>query len=205
MARNARTNLQSARRTLSRLALERKRTVVALGLSAIMAIMWVRVLLGQKPDSAAAGPEPVQQGAAQQERPALVRLIELPKVPGRNDCIHRDFFAAQNRAYFQPNGARRVSTDAEVQIVSSGHAREVIQRVAQRLKLEAVLWSEDPGKDPQVFINDRLLRTGEKLTVTDGTDSIEFEVLQIQESSVLIGSGGTRLTLKLAQYFDVNR
>lgn len=197
--------MQSAGRALSRLALDRKRTVVALGLSAAMVIMWVRVLLGQKPDSAAAGPEPTQQGTAQREPPALVRFIELPKLPGRNDSIHRDFFAAQNRAYFQPNGTRRASTDAEVQVVSSGHAREVIQRVAQKLKLEAVLWSEDPAKDPQVFINDRLLRAGEKLTVGDGADSIEFEVLQIRESSVLIGSGGTRLTLKLAQYFDVNR
>lgn len=170
-----------------------------------MAIMWVRVLLGQKPDSAAAGPEPVQQGATQQEHPAPVCFVELPKRPGRHDSIHRDFFAAQNRAYFQPNGARRASTDTEVQIVSSGHAREVIQRVAQRLKLEAVLWSEDPREDPQVFINDRLLRAGEKLIVRDGADSIEFEVLQIHEGSVLIASGGTRLTLKLAQYFDVNR
>ncbi len=197
--------MQSAGRLLNRLALDHKKTVVALGLSAITVIMWVRVLLGQKPESAAAGPEAVSPGTAQQEPPALVRFIELPKLPGRHDAIHRDFFAVQNRAYFQPNGARNASTDAEVHIVSSDQAREVIQRVAQRLKLEAVLWSEDPGKDPQVFVNDRLLRAGEKLTVRDGADSIEFEVLRIYEGSVLMGCGGTRLTLKLAQYLDVNR
>lgn len=197
--------MQSASRLLNRLALDRRRTVVALGLSAIMVIMWVRVLLGQKPESAAAGPELAQLEMVQQAPPVLVRFIELPKLPGRNDSIHRDFFAVQNRAYFQPKGAWNTSTDAEVQIVSSDHAREVIQRVAQRLKLEAVLWSDDPGKAPQVFINDRLLRTGEKLTVKDGATSIEFEVLQIYDGSVLMGSGGTRLTLKLAQYLDVNK
>jgi len=197
--------MQSAGRILNRLASDRKKTVLALGLIAIMAIMWVRVLLGQKPDSAAAAPGPVPPEAAQQEPPAQVRFVELPKLPGRNDSIHRDFFAVQNRAYFQPNDAQNASTDTEVHVVSPGHATEVITRVAQRLKLEAVLWSENPGKDPQVFINDRLLRAGDKLTVTEGADSVDFEVLRIDESSVLVGSGGAQLTLKLAQYLEVNK
>jgi hypothetical protein len=77
----------------------------------------------------------------------------------------------------------------------------VIRRAAQKLKLEAVLWNENP----RAFINDRLLGLGDRVTVKEGTTSFEFEVLRIHENSVLVGCAGTQLTLKLAQYLDVDK
>jgi hypothetical protein len=202
MGRSRRINVPAAGRILDHLAMDRKRTVVVFGLVAVLAIMWIRVLLGRTPGTAAAAPKPASPTASEPAGPRSVRFVELPKLPGRHDAIYRDFFAAQERPYFRPAaGARDPSADAEVHVVSSDHAQEVIRRVAQRLKLEAVLRNENP----RAFINDRLLGLGDKITVKEGTNSFEFEVLRIYENSVLLGCTGTQLTLKLAQYLDVSK
>jgi len=202
MAHSRRTRVQSAGRILDHLVMDRKKTVVVFGLLAVMAIMWGRVLLGHKPGSAAAANDPASQAASPSAAPLPVRFVELPKQPGRNDSIDRNFFTVQDRAYFRPNaGARDTSTDPEVHVISPDHVQEVIRRAAQKLKLEAVLWNENP----RAFINDRLLSLGDKITVKEGTTPFEFEVLRIYENSVLVGCAGTQLTLKLAQYLDVDK
>jgi hypothetical protein len=76
----------------------------------------------------------------------------------------------------------------------------VIARVAQRLKLEAVLES---GK-PQIFANNKLLYVGDTLALKNGTDTYVFEVVQIEADSVLVRCREQELTLKLAQSTDVN-
>jgi hypothetical protein len=194
MVRSRKTNIGPAGRLLGRLMAGGKKTAVALGLISIMAIMWARVLMGHKPGVAAAGEAPAPVAARPEPAPAL-RLVPLSRVAGRNDSIYRDFFVMQNRACFQPTGgARGTGTDPEVRVIGTNHAQEVVHRVASKLKLEAVLhWSVDP----QVFLNDRLLRAGDKLTVREGADSVEFEVLRIYENSVLVASGGTQLMLKV--------
>lgn len=69
------------------------------------------------------------------------------------------------------------------------------------MKLAAVSLSENP----QAFINDQLLRVGDRLTLKEGAKVIEFEVLRIYENSVLVGCEDTQLTLKLAQSLEVNK
>jgi hypothetical protein len=187
---------------LGHLAKDRKKTVMAVSLFAIMAVMWVRVLTNKKPAPVAAGPASPdsQQGSTE---PALnVRLVELPNLPGRNDYINRDFFAARDWAPFRQDAhAPDSGTETEVHVVSPNHVQEVAVRIAQKLTLEAVLWN----KNPHAFVNDQLLGVGDKLTVTDGTDTCEFEVLQIDEDSVLVRCNETQLTLKLTQYLDVRK
>jgi hypothetical protein len=204
MAHSKKTNVPSAGRVLNHLVFDGKKTVAALALMGVMAVMWVRVLTGHKPGAAAARPTARPETAAS-ETPPRVRFVELPRQPGRHDTIERDFFAVQDRASFQLHGAHPTGTEPEVRVTAVDHAQEVIHRVAQRMKLGAVLWSEDRREDPQAFINDRLLRIGDRFTLKDGTDSVEFEVLRIYDNSVLVGSDGVQLTLKIAQGFDVNQ
>ncbi len=187
---------------LDRLRTGGKKTVVACALVSLMLFMWARVLIGHRPAAV---------GAASASRPAAtvagtaaakVTFVELPKTPGQHDAIARDFFAASEGSFIRRNTAdRNTGTDKEVPIVSSYNVQEVIQRVARKLKLEAVLWSESP----RAFLNDQLLSVGGKLTVKDGTASFEFEVLQIYLDSVLVACEDMQLTLKLAQNLDVNR
>ena len=128
-----------------------------------------------------------------------VKLVELPKLPGRHDGIQEDFFVTKDRAYFRRNAAgRNTGIDQEVPVVSSNYAQEVIQRLTQTVKLEAVLWSESP----RAFVNDQLLSVGNKLTVKIGTEVFEVEVLQIYVDSVRVGCDGIQLTLGLAQELE---
>lgn len=201
MGHNRTTSLRSARAVLDHLAGNGKKTVLALALMVFMGLLWIRVLTGQKPRSVVAAPEPTLNERAESETPLKVQFIELPKISGRNDSIYRDFFAIQGRTYFRPNDMPKTGTETEVRVTTPGHAQEVIRRIAERLKLEAVLWSENP----QAFVNDRLLKVGDTLPVKEGTKTFNFEVLQINQNSVLVGYEGTQLTLKLAQFVEVNK
>lgn len=188
--------MSPAGRILDRLRMSGRKTAVACALVSIMLFMWVRVLIGHRPAAAAAAPPPKQVETPAGTAPVKVTLVELPKTPGQHDAIARDFFAAPDGSYARRNAAgRNTGTEKEVPVTSSSNAQEVIQRVAQTLKLDAVFLRENP----EAFLNDQLLRVGNKLTVKDGAASYEFEVLQIYMDSVLVECQGIQLRLKLAQ------
>jgi sRNA-binding protein len=108
----------------------------------------------------------------------------------------------QNRAPFrQSASAPGAGTDTEVRVVVPDRDQEVVQQVAQTLKLEAVVRSDSPW----AFVNDRMLRIGDKLTVERGAGHLEFEVLQIYEDAVLVECNGIQLMLKLAQVMEVRK
>lgn len=190
-----------ANRILGRLGTDRKKAVLTVCLIMVMGIMWFRVLTGRKPGPAAAAPPSQDEQQQPQPQSMNLRFIKLPSIPGRNDCINRDFFAGREWEPFRQSFlSQNQGTDTEVHVVSSDHAQEVAIRVAQKLKLEAVLWSGNP----QAYVNDELLCVGDTLTAKDGPDTCKFEVLRICEDSVLVGCNGTQLTLKLAQYREMN-
>lgn len=181
-----------------------KKTVLASALALVMAVMWIRVLIGHKPESAAAAVNDLQVVSAKHQEVArvLVARVELPKVPGRNDSIHRDCFNVQDRSPFrQFVAAPDTGTDTEVQTVSPNHDREVIQQVAQTLAFEGVVRSDSP----QAFINDRMVGVGDRFTVESGSGSLEFEVLRIYQDAVLVECKGIQMTLKLTQGMEVRK
>jgi hypothetical protein len=199
MAHNRKMSVPSVGRLLERLQMGGKRTAMACALSLVMLFMWVRVFVGHRPAAAAAAPPSASATSTPHKAPVKVRLVDLPQVPGRQEAIERDFFTIKDRTYFRRNPAgRKTGTDKEVPLASS-YAQEVMQRVGQTVKLEAVLWSESP----QAFINDQLLNVGGKLTVKDGADFLELEVLRIYVDSVLVECKGMQLTLELAQNLEV--
>ncbi|MEN6578123.1 MAG: hypothetical protein ABFD90_17395 [Phycisphaerales bacterium] len=199
MAHRRRTGIRPSGRIMAVLADSRK-TVLACSLVAVMAIMWIRVLIGHKPASAGAAPK--QAATTQPNEPAArVRMVEVPRTPGRNDSIDRDCFNMQGRTQFQRSVAvQNTGTDTEVPVVSPNHDEEVKQ-VAQTLKLEAVL----RNGTPLAFLNDRLVQEGDTFTVERGTSVLEFEVLRIYEDAVLVKCKDIQLTLQLAQFVDVRK
>jgi len=185
MKQNVRGDGKGANRVFSRLAAEKKKSIVALCLIALMGFMWVRVLLRKTPKSAeaAVGQEEVKSSTSELK----ISFIELPEVAGRNDALTRDFFAADDWQSFMSGG--------EVNVVSRDGDEEIIKRVAEKLKLEAI----GLGKNPQAFINDKLLSVGDRLLVADGVDTYECEVVGIEEKTVFIKCGEAEITLKLTQ------
>ncbi len=131
MAPNRKLSMPAVGRVLERLQMGGKKTAMAGVLSLLMLFMWVRVFLGHRPAAAAAAPPTASAASVPRTAPVKVKLVDLPKVPGRHDTIERDFFTIKDRTYFRRNPAGRdTGTDHEVPIAFSD-AQEVIQRVGQ--------------------------------------------------------------------------
>ena len=185
-------------RLVRRLAVEKKKTIVSFCLIGIMVFMWVRVLRSKTPQTAEATVTNLETGQSKSE--LKISFTELPKVKGRNDVLARDFFTTDNWQGFTRVGeGGNLSGIEEVSVVSKDGREEVIRRVAEKLKLEAI----GLGKNPQAFINDKLLSVGDKWLVKDKDDMYECEVVQIGETTVFIRCGEAEITLKLTQVIEV--
>jgi hypothetical protein len=197
MRQNARRNSGNiANRLFNRLAVQKKKTVLALCLITLMAFMWIRVLTRKAPQAAKAGLLAGQMNVETQSESELkISFIELPQAAGRNDVITRDFFDSDGWQDFVDGKGRKSAGAEEVDIVSKNGDQEVIRKVAEKLRLEAIVSSENP----LAFINDKVLRVGDKLLIGDGVDKYECEVVEIKENTVVMRCRESRITLKLAQ------
>ena len=202
MRQNASNNESGANRLFSQLAAEKKKGVIALCLIAVMAVMWVKVLTKEGPQSAEAGFMTEQTDAEEQLSEALkVSYVELPEVPGRNDMIGRDFFDAADWQDFKLDQETNSTVDiGEVSATSTDVSEEVVAQLTQLLKLQAIGW----GKPPQAFINDKLLSVGDKMVAGDATETYECEVVEISKSTVLIRCRDVEMVLKLDETVEGN-
>jgi len=167
----------------------------------VMVFMWARVLGGKTPQSAEAAMMAQAMNLNDKSNAELkISFTELPKVKGRNDVLIRDFFAVGSWQDFMRGGeGGDLAGIEEVSVVSRDGSEEVVRRVAEKLKLEAIGLSENP----QAFINDKLLTVGDKLLVRDGVNMYECEVVGIEEKTVFIKCGEAEITLKLKQIIKV--
>ena len=187
---------------IGQLTAEKKKTVAASCLIAVMAIMWVRVLTKQAPEAAEAALVTEQLNAEGSSNKELkVSFIELPQVAGRNDVITRDFFASKGWRHFDSEKGRNLAVIEEVNIVSKNGNEEVIKKVAEKLKLEAIVVL---GNNPRAFINNKVISVGDKVLIRDGVDIYECEVIKIKEKEnmVVIKCREAEVTLKLTKVSD---
>ncbi len=196
MRQNGRNSSNVAKRLFNQLAVQKKKTVLALCLITLMAFMWIRVLTGKAPRAAEAGLTAGQMDVETQSEPELkISFVELPKAAGRNDVITRDFFDSDGWQGFVDGRGRKSVGVEEVDIVSKHGDKEVIRKVAEKLKLEAIVSSENP----LAFINDKVLRVGDKLLIGGEVDRYECEVVEIGENTVVMRCRESRITLKLTK------
>jgi len=184
---------------IGQLTAEKKKAVAASCLVAVMAIMWVRVLTKQAPEAAEAVSMTEQLNAeGSSNRELKVSFIELPQVAGRNDVITRDFFASDGWRSFDSEKGRNLAVIEEVKVVSKNGNEEVIRKVAEKLKLEAIVVLSN---NPRAFINNKVISVGDKVLIRDGVDTYECEVIEIEEkeNKVVIKCREAEVTLKLKQ------
>jgi hypothetical protein len=184
-------------RIFSRLAMERKKVVLALCLISLMVFMWTKVLLNKKPQSALAILQTEQ--AAQKPSGAQLKIsfIDLPRVRGRNDVLARDFFNVGNwRDFIRSGEKQNIGGIERVNVFSNDDSEETARRIADKLKLEAI----SLGEKPQAFVNNKLLAVGDEFIVSDGVNSTcECEVVKIEENKVTVRCGRIEIWLKLTQ------
>jgi len=192
MKQNLNNSGNGANRLMSQLAAEKKKTVMALCLIAVMVFMWVKLLGKKTPETAEAAMRQDEAMREQSNSQLKISFIELPKVPGRNDVLTRDFFASGRWQDFIGGGTK------EANVVSGDGSEEVVRRVAEKLRLEAI----GLGGNPQAFINDKLLSVGDKLLIRDGVKTFECEVTVIEENAVFIRCGEAEIKLKLTETIE---
>ena len=184
------------------LAAEKKKAVAALCLIVVMAIMWIKVLTNNGPETTNAAITAehliVKDTSAQELN---VSFVELPQVPGRNDGITRDFFASNEWQSFKGEKKRNLAVIEEVNVVSKDGNEEVIRKVAEKLKLEAIVVLSNK---PRAFINNKVISMGDKVLIRDGIETYECEVIEIKENIVVIECGEAEVTLKLTQTLMVD-
>ena len=184
------------------LAAEKKKAVAALCLIVVMAIMWIKVLTNNGPETTNAAITAehliVKDTSAQELN---ISFVELPQVPGRNDAITRDFFASNEWRSFKGEKKRNFAVIEEVNVVSKDGNEEVIRKVAEKLKLEAIVVLSNK---PRAFINNKVISMGDKVLIRDGIETYECEVIEIKENIVVIECGEAEVTLKLTQTLMVD-
>ncbi len=180
---------------LNRLAAEKKKTVIAACLIIVMISMWVRVLGKKEPQNAKASVISQNTNDDQTNSGYRISFIKLPKVEGRNDVLTRNFFTVGSWYDFMRGGQRNSVGVEEVSVLSKDGSEDTARRIAEKLKLEAIVL----GKNPKAFINDKLLSAGDRLSVKDGINTYECEVTEIEENRVLIRCGNTEVTLRFIQ------
>ena len=202
MGQNMRNNGGEGNRLLVQLAAQKK-AVIAFCLIAVMAFMWLKVLIKKSPQAAQASPAAKQENPDVQMGPQLkVSFIDLPQVAGRNDVITRDFFDVDGwQEFVGDKEGNRLAGIKDVNVAPGDGSEEVVRRVVGKLKLEAIVL----GKNPQIFINGKLLSRGDKLLIGDGAMTYECEVVEIEENAVFMRCGKAQITLKLAQAMEANR
>lgn len=201
MKQNVANNSSRTNKLFTRLAVEKKKAVLAFSLIMVMAFMWVRVLSKKTPNAAEAALTTQQEKLDERENSRLkLSFVELPKVPGRNDVITIDFFDSNGwQGFMKDEDGRSLTGREEVSVVSKDGSEEVLIKIAGKLKLEAIELSDMPC----AFINSKLLLVGDKLHLKDGVNAYECEVVRIEENVVLLRCAEVEVKLRLMSAIEV--
>jgi hypothetical protein len=185
-------------RLFNQLAAEKKKTILALCLIALMVFMWIKLFAKKAPKAAEAALTAKQQDQKEQENPRIkISFIELPQIQGRNDVITGDFFDPNGWKGFIPEGKNSASKgQANGSVRNSVGLRSRLIRAG--LKLEAI----EMGRNPHAFINGKLLSMGDKFSLKDEQDSFECEVVRIEKNLVVISCGKVEVEIKLIPVTD---
>lgn len=186
MRRNFTNKNGKAGGVMSQFAAQKKKSIVAVALVVVMVFMWVKVLRNKSPQQAGAAvlPPGTSSQAQQNSSDLKVSFIRLPFMPGRHDVLSRDFFQMDSSMF---------GSSEQVNILSSGGSGGNARRIAEMLRLDAIVMSDEH----EAFINDRLLKVGDKIIVPDGENKYECEVSVIEENLVIVKVEETEVELKL--------
>jgi len=175
-------------------AADKKKGIVAICLLLVMVFMWIKMLGNKAPQSADAALALTVQNQNDPQLDASVSFKKLPDIEGRNDALTRDFFSSENWDSFI-GSSQRSNGGEEITQVGRDTSKGSMQRLAEKLKLEAI----GLGDRPQAFINNKLLSAGEKITVEDGSNTYECEVIEIKQNTVIVKYKESEIVLKLTQ------
>jgi len=186
---------------VSRLIAEPK-TVVAVILVAMMALLWAKVLFRNKlgPSNAEAQSETAMQlQAGQGQRIVHIRPVKLEIVPGRNDRLTRDLFTPADWTAFAWGGENKIDKVETSQAeLTERNQRHRAEQLRSNLALEAVIQDVE-GKPAQAFVDGKLLETGSTFKVRREGQDFELVVREIEDNRIVLVWEKHEIELKLPE------
>ncbi len=175
-------------RFVAQFAAQKKKSFAAVALVGLMTFMWIKVLTNKGPRSASAAEmKQLEMQQVEAKDPGInLTYVELPEVEGRHDRLVRDFFRMKGKSW---------GVKEEVALVTENGNRGKVIELAEKLSLVAI----SMGSVPEAFINDKLLKAGERLIIEDGSKSLMYEILKIEETVVFVKCMDVEFELKLEQ------
>ncbi|MBL7214458.1 MAG: hypothetical protein ISS71_02135 [Phycisphaerae bacterium] len=183
----------------SRLRNANGKTVAAIVLVCVMALLWGRVLLKDKAGPATAVAQELQQLEQVNTQPSQsdkILAVKLNVVEGRHDALTSNMFSTDHwRAFDLGNSAVNIS-DSQDNLETRHQAN--LEKIAKTLNLEAMIRDAD-GKPYQIFVNDAILTVGSVLTVKEGPEQYELTLKEIGENEAVFDWNKTSITLKMTE------
>ncbi len=187
------------------------KTIAAVVLLSLMALLWGRVLLRGKGGPATANAQDLSELQLQEQQeinvPAPVKFqpVTLAFLKGRHDVLTGDMFSTTNWKAFDFNEKEdEVVSEAEVSSEKDNLEKRHqlnLNKIAKTLALGAVIHGSD-DKPAQVFVNDIVLAVGSVLTVKEGPDQYELSLKEIKENEALFTWNKFSITLKITEMVE---
>lgn len=172
---------------------QRKKIIIAVCLVAVMAVLWVKLLM--KKHSSAVAETGQVAGSSQpvtQAGPSIV-YCELPVISGRQDVLARDIFASNGWKGFRRPGEKNAY--GHIRTETTDHGSADIAAAAKALELAAIV----TGNKYQAFIGNKLVVKGQKFDFLFQGKKYVFKVVDINDERVELKCSGLVVVKKMIQ------
>jgi len=157
------------------------KTIAAVVLVALMAVLWVRVLMRSKPNTASAMTTGVvEQIQPETTRPDVkIRALPLPVIAGRHDTIADDFFKADRCSAWNQNA----KTVPAAEVSGSSQSQKIFNELVKAVTLEAII-KDAAGNAEKACINGAIVSAGSALQVSVRNEIYSVHIVAIEPGRV---------------------
>ena len=189
------------RAAAAKIAAQRKKLTVAFFLFFVMAVLWMRILVGKGgPKTASAIPDINAVDIAAKSAVLKVIYTELPVISQRHDVLANDFFTARDFKGFRKQGEFALDSDVNMSGAGNLQLSDGLAAAVEELELIAIV----NDKKPQAFIGDRLLEKGQSFRFVFRGQAYDFKVVNILENRVELECNGIIITKKIPELLFKN-
>lgn len=174
---------------------DKKKLSIMISLSAVMLLLWGRLLLKQDPRTAVAEPSvsavvDAASDSGDETSPTASQFVNNPTVElAIADELQRDLFRFEKDRYPLAAGVQ-VEDELEKSPDKKPDEKEQIEAIrtmASQLRFQAAML----GPTPRALINDRIYRLGDKIN--------NFRVTKIESRRVVLENGGIEIHLEMSE------
>jgi hypothetical protein len=169
------------------------KTIAAVILVAVMAVLWVRVLFRSGADTALANPSAANIDSAPQEDVGSgikIKTVDLTEIPGRHDKIAADFFRADRCSVWSQK------TTPAVPSTALAESQKMLNELTRAIALEAII-KDAQGNAEKASINGTLVSVGSVLQINVRNENHSVRVMTIESGHVQLNWQGRPIDMEM--------